>query len=125
MTVNERAGIAEGMIKPTTEVFDAMRHALRLRIVDRLSVGGMATPGELAEEFGESQQNVSKHLKTLMQAGLVDRRQDGSSAFFTIRDDAVVQIVRDVTALARRTLVARSESAGLPSSGVGERRSVG
>jgi DNA-binding transcriptional ArsR family regulator len=111
--VNDPAGIADGLVEPTADVFGALSHALRLRIVERLATDGMATPGELAERFGESQQNVSKHLKTLAQAGLVSRRQDGSSALFSLCDEATVEIVIAAAGLARRTLVERSERAGL------------
>ena len=68
-----------------------------MRIIDRLALVGSATPNELAEHFGESQQNVSKHLKTLAQAGLVKRRKDGSSAIYTIRDVTITKIVDDAS----------------------------
>jgi DNA-binding transcriptional ArsR family regulator len=54
--VNERVGIADGMVDRTGAVFVALGHSLRLRIIDRLALVGSATPNELAEHFGESQQ---------------------------------------------------------------------
>lgn len=101
------------MVSRTCEVFVALGHSLRLRIIDRLASVGSVTPNELAEHFGESQQNVSKHLKTLAQAGLVSRQKDGSSAIYTIRDPAITKIVDDASGLALRALVELSSSAGL------------
>jgi DNA-binding transcriptional ArsR family regulator len=102
--VSERDGIAEGMVEATTIVFGALGHQLRLRIIDRLGVVDSATPNELADHFGVPQQNISKHLKTLAQAGLVKRRQDGSSAIYSIRDASITTIVDDAAALALRGL---------------------
>ena len=101
------------MVDGTAGMFNALSHPLRLRIVDRLITAGTATPNELADHFGESQQNVSKHLKTLAHAGLVNRRKDGSSALYSIRDDAIADIVADAEGVVRRVLVELSASAGL------------
>lgn len=38
---------------------------------------------------GAAQQNVSKHLGTLHQHGMVDRRRAGTSAVYSIADDGV------------------------------------
>jgi ArsR family transcriptional regulator len=92
------------MVEATTTVFGALSHQLRVRIIDRLGVVDTATPNELADHFGLTQQNISKHLKTLAQAGLVKRRQDGSSAIYSIRDVAITTIVDDAAALALRGL---------------------
>ena len=49
----------------------------RIRILDRLREGD-ATVQDLTEALGASQQNVSKHLGVLAQAGIVGRRKDGN-----------------------------------------------
>ena len=120
--VSERIGIADGIVDVTTAVFDALGHQLRLRIVDHLGAVGSATPNELADHFGVSQQNISKHLKTLTQAGLVKRQQDGSSAIYSLRDAAITAILEEAAALSLRGLRQLSLSAGL-TNGDGERRS--
>ena len=53
-------------------VFSALADPTRRAIVDRLA-SGEATVGELAQPFSMSFQAVSKHLRVLEQAGLVDR----------------------------------------------------
>lgn len=105
--------IADGIVDRTCSVFVALGHALRLRIIDRLASVGSATPNELAEHFGESQQNVSKHLKILAHAGLVSRRKEGSNAIYAVRDDAISRIVDDAAGLVLRGLTELSSSAGL------------
>ena len=64
----------------------ALAHSTRLRIVRALSQNREVTPNEFAEMLGESQQNVSKHLKTLAHAGIVVGRKDGSSTLYSLRD---------------------------------------
>lgn len=57
-------------------VFAALADPTRRAILARL-VEGEASVGELAAPFTMSQPAVSKHLKVLEQAGLVERRVDG------------------------------------------------
>ncbi len=54
-------------------VFAALADPTRRAILARLS-DGSATVGELAKPFAMSQPAVSKHLKVLERAGLIDRR---------------------------------------------------
>lgn len=56
-------------------VFAALADPTRRAILMRLS-SGEATVGELAAPFDMSQPAVSKHLKVLAQAGLIDRSID-------------------------------------------------
>jgi len=53
---------------------------------DELSVS------ELTQLSGTSQPNVSKHLKHMLQAGIVGRRQDGSTAFYRVVDPTVFEL---------------------------------
>lgn len=57
-------------------VFGALSDATRRAILTRLSRGD-ATVGELAEPFAISRPAVSKHLRVLEAAGLVDRMREG------------------------------------------------
>lgn len=58
-------------------VFAALSDPTRRAILARL-VEGEASVGELAAPFSMSQPAVSKHLKVLERAGLVERSVDGS-----------------------------------------------
>lgn len=57
-------------------VFAALSDSTRRAIIARLA-GGPATVSELAEPFAMSLPAVSKHLKVLEQAGLLDRKRVG------------------------------------------------
>src|ERR1700760_530745 len=47
--------------------------------------------GELAQVLGQSQPRVSRHLKILADAGVLERRKEGSWVFLTLADAGGVE----------------------------------
>ena len=68
---------------------------MRIKLLDALREGD-TTVGELAERLGTSQQNVSKHLGVLHQAGIVGRTKQGTFVRYSITDDAVFALCDQV-----------------------------
>ena len=64
--------------------FAALADPTRRAILARLSEGH-ATVGELAEPFDMSLPAVSKHLKVLQKAGLIERRRDGRNQICAVQ----------------------------------------
>lgn len=64
---------------------------IRLQILHRLGEGE-ATVGQLTASTQSSQPNVSKHLSTLLQAGLVVREQRGKAAYYRIADPTIFEL---------------------------------
>ena len=62
--------------------FRVLGEPMRIKLLDRLR-DGEATVSELQEALGASQQNVSKHLGVLLQAGMVARTKQGTSCAAT------------------------------------------
>ncbi len=58
------------------QVFFALSDGTRRAILSRLAEGS-TTIGELAEPFSISSPAISKHMKILEKAGLIERRIDG------------------------------------------------
>jgi DNA-binding transcriptional ArsR family regulator len=83
--------------------FRVLAEPMRIKLLDRLRDGG-ASVAELQEATGASQQNVSKHLGVLLQAGLVARRKDGNFARYEIADDSVFELCEHVCGGLRRQL---------------------
>src|SRR5690242_17725401 len=71
--------------------FRVLGEPMRIRLLDRLRDGD-ATVGELQEAVGASQQNVSKHLGVLLNAGVVSRTKDGTSSRYAIADPGVFEL---------------------------------
>src|SRR5512146_1522601 len=75
--------------------FRAIGEPMRIRLLDRLR-DGEATVGELSDVVGATQQNVSKHLSVLADAGVVGRRKDGNRVYYRIVDEGVLTLCDDV-----------------------------
>jgi DNA-binding transcriptional ArsR family regulator len=75
--------------------FRALSEPTRIKLLDRLREGE-ATGLELTELIGTTQQNVSKHLRVLQQAGIVARRKQGNYAYYRIVDEGVFSLCEAV-----------------------------
>jgi len=67
----------------------------RIRILDQLRDGERSVT-DLTERLGTSQQNVSKHLGVLHGAGIVSRRKEGTSSFYSVADQGVYDLCEQV-----------------------------
>ncbi len=75
---------------------------MRVRLLDQLR-DGEASVQQLALTLGTSQQNVSKHLRMLLDAGIVGRNRRGNLACYAIVDKDVLKLCEVVCgSLARR-----------------------
>ena len=59
----------------------------RLRLLALLA-GGELNVTDLTEILGQSQPRISRHLKLLAEAGLIERQREGSWAFFRIAQES-------------------------------------
>lgn len=72
-------------------VFAALGCVTRLELVSRLSDGQEYSITALTDGLDLTRQAVTKHLKVLQHAGVVDRRRVGRESRFTIRPGPVAQ----------------------------------
>jgi len=86
--------------------FRAMGEPLRLRILQELE-GGEHNVSALADSVESTQPNVSKHLKTLQDAGLVKRRQQGNEVYYAIADAMVFELCEMICSRLRDRLEAQ------------------
>jgi ubiquinone/menaquinone biosynthesis C-methylase UbiE len=70
---------------PLADRFQALADPTRLRILALLRRMELSV-GELAQVLGQSQPRVSRHLKILADAGVLERRKEGSWVFLTLGD---------------------------------------
>ena len=71
----------------TLDALRAIGEETRLRIVAVLRHGEL-TVTDLTEILGQSQPRVSRHLKLLVDSGLVVKHREGTWAFFRLADSA-------------------------------------
>jgi DNA-binding transcriptional ArsR family regulator len=67
----------------------------RIRILDQLRDGERSV-AHITERLGTSQQNASKHLGILLQAGIVSRRREGTSSYYGVADEGVFALCEQV-----------------------------
>ena len=77
------------------EVFRVMSAPMRLKIISSLC-NGEKNVGELLAEIDTTQPNMSQHLGTLYQAGVLGKRRDGVQIYYRIINDRVVTLCRAV-----------------------------
>jgi len=90
---------------PAAERLDTVLSALadptRRAIVERLLARGELTVGDIAEPFRISAPAISRHLRVLEHAGLIERRVDRQWRFVRVRADAL-RPIENWVARARR-----------------------
>jgi hypothetical protein len=78
-------------LEHVAEYFQSLAEPTRLHLLNALR-DGEHTVGELAEQSGSTAANVSKHLSLLAKTGFVERRTQGTSAYYSITDPDVYSL---------------------------------
>jgi DNA-binding transcriptional ArsR family regulator len=71
--------------------FDVLAEPTRRRILDLLREGERPV-GELVDRLSVSQPGVSKHLRVLRKAGLVEVRHDAQRRLYRVRPEPLAEI---------------------------------
>jgi DNA-binding transcriptional ArsR family regulator len=74
-----------------TSTFDVLAEPMRRRILDLLRDDERPV-GDLVARLGLSQPGVSKHLKVLREAGLVEVRREAQRRLYRVRPEPLVEI---------------------------------
>lgn len=72
--------------------FHGLSDPTRLAIVQAL-VGGERTVSDVVTQTGQSQPNVSNHLKCLLECGLVMSRREGKHVWYRLHDEDTAQLL--------------------------------
>ncbi|PWV95284.1 ArsR family transcriptional regulator [Hoeflea marina] len=96
----------------SVEILKTSGEPTRLRLVALLNHGDL-TVSEMTEVLGQSQPRISRHLKLLGEAGLVERYQEGAWAYFRLVGEglraSLVAKILDVTSPTDAVLVRDGE----------------
>jgi ArsR family transcriptional regulator len=77
------------------EIFRVMSAPMRLKIISCLC-NGEKNVSQLLEEIDTTQPNMSQHLNTLYQSGVLGKRREGVQIYYRIVNDRVVTLCRAV-----------------------------
>ena len=86
---------SDEVFEMAAEVFRVMSAPMRLKIISCLC-NGEKNVTQLLDEIETTQPNMSQHLNTLYQAGVIGKRREGVQIFYRIVNDRVVTLCRAV-----------------------------
>jgi DNA-binding transcriptional ArsR family regulator len=95
--------LPDELVELVARRFRVIGEPMRIRLLDRLR-DREATVTELTEAVGASQQNVSKHLAVLAEAGVLGRRKSGNHVYYSIADPSVFALCDEVCGSIERQL---------------------
>ncbi|GAB4398169.1 MAG: metalloregulator ArsR/SmtB family transcription factor [Rhodoferax sp.] len=82
---------SDAMFESAAELFRVMSAPLRLKIINCLCEGEKNV-SELLARIDTTQPNMSQHLNTLYQAGILAKRREGVQIFYRINDQRIVSL---------------------------------
>ncbi len=80
------------MIEEAAHSFALLGDPTRLRILHTVMERGELSVGAIAEIAGASRFNTSAHLNRLALGGLVSRRREASTVYYSVQDDNLPRI---------------------------------
>jgi ArsR family transcriptional regulator len=91
------------------EILLALAHPNRIRILEELREG-IRCNCEIAPALKLEQSNLSRHLKILLQAGVLISWKEGSRVNFKVADQRIFKTLDLVADLARRDVEKKAEA---------------
>ena len=89
--------------KIKADFLKGLAHPVRLQIIEYLK-NGEASVGKLVQALGVKQSNLSRHLATLRELGVLETRQEKTSVFYAIHDHDIFKIFRPIAEMLRKKL---------------------
>ncbi|MEY3610321.1 MAG: Biofilm growth-associated repressor [Pseudomonadota bacterium] len=77
------------------DLFAVMSTPIRLRIISELCQGEKNV-GQLLENIGVAQPNMSQHLNIMFRSGVLGKRRQGAQVFYRIADETAAKVCRAV-----------------------------
>ena len=89
--------------KIKADFLKGLAHPVRLQIIEYLK-NGEASVGKLVQTLGVKQSNLSRHLATLRELGVLETRQEKTTVFYAIHDHDIFKILRPIAEMLRKKL---------------------
>lgn len=100
MNIYENIAASRGSIKTAHAITRALRHALRLQVLQLIQEKGRATVTELYVGLRMEQSVCSQHLGILRKVGIVNTERNGKMIYYSINETAVTHILETFSKLA-------------------------
>ncbi len=87
-----------------SEFLAALSHPNRLRIVEMLRDGELCQC-KFPEALGIEQSNLSRHIKTLISAGVLASRREGVKILLSVSDPRIFDLIDTIGEILRRQVL--------------------
>ena len=84
-----------------TTILKALANLTRICIMEKLREGPHSVT-QLTERVGSDISTVSKHLSTLKSAGLIEDKKEGTSVYYSLTTDSILDILASIDVVIRR-----------------------
>ncbi len=91
LAMNRAQPLPQEVLQQVAEYFSILSEPMRLKLLNLLRDGEKCVQ-ELVDATSTSQANVSKHLKVMLQAGILSRRTEGTSAYYRVEDPLIFEL---------------------------------
>jgi DNA-binding transcriptional ArsR family regulator len=95
-------------IELRAEILKSLGQPTRLKIIDFLRDGERCVC-EIFPAIGEEQSNTSRHLNTMLAAGVLSRRKDGLKIYYAIKHPEILEVMDMVTGIVKREIYGRHD----------------
>jgi DNA-binding transcriptional ArsR family regulator len=96
-TTKKTAPLGAAQIEKIAGLFKMLGEPMRLRILQAVCHGPRPV-GEIVEQCGSTQANVSKHLALLAAAGILQREKQAQRVFYRVQEPLVLKLCELVRA---------------------------
>jgi len=86
-----------------SEILTAMGHPNRIRIMEFLKDGEKCAC-EIVPALKIEQSNLSRHMKILVQAGILNSWKDGQKVMYEIADKKFIKILDDISTILKNRI---------------------
>lgn len=83
--------VSQEVVQQVADYFSVLGEPMRLKILNLLRDGEKCVQ-DLVDATETSQANVSKHLKVMLQAGILTRRTKGTLAYYSVEDELIFEL---------------------------------
>ena len=91
------------VFKIKADFLKGLAHPIRLQVIEYLKKGE-ASVGKLGQELGVEQSNLSRHLATLRDLGILEARQEKTTVYYSIHDHDIFKVLRPIAELLKQRL---------------------
>ena len=91
------------VFKIKADFLKGLAHPIRLQVIEYLKKGE-ASVGKLVQALGVEQSNLSRHLATLRDLGILEARQEKTTVYYSIHDHDIFKVLRPIAELLKQRL---------------------